>query len=41
MWLTDDADALEELAAVGPDPTRGELCLERFLAALRASSRQV
>lgn len=41
MWLTDDADALEELAAVGPDPTRGELSEERFLAALRASSRQL
>ena len=41
LWLTDDAEAMEELAAVGPDPTRGELTAARFQEALRAGSRQL
>ena len=41
VWLADDADALPELQAVGPDPTRGELPLERFLVSLRAESRRL
>jgi formamidopyrimidine-DNA glycosylase len=41
LWLADDADSLDVLAAVGPDPTRGELTEERFLAALRAGSRRL
>lgn len=41
LWLADDLDAVRELAEVGPDPTRGELPLERFREALRAESRQL
>jgi formamidopyrimidine-DNA glycosylase len=41
LWLAEDADALDEIAAVGPDPTRGELSFERFHAALHAASRQL
>jgi formamidopyrimidine-DNA glycosylase len=41
LWLADDPDALPELAAIGPDPARGELSTERFLAALHAESRQL
>jgi formamidopyrimidine-DNA glycosylase len=41
LWLVEDADQVPELAALGPDPTRGELSEERFLSALRAESRQV
>lgn len=41
LWLTEDADALAELAAVGPDPTRGELTEARFLDALRGASRRL
>jgi formamidopyrimidine-DNA glycosylase len=41
LWLAEEVDAVAELAAVGPDPTRGELTRERFAAALRAESRQI
>lgn len=41
LWLTDDAESMEELNAVGPDPTRGELTEALFGEALRASSRQL
>lgn len=41
LWLTEDADALAELAAVGPDPTRGELTEARFLDGLRGASRRL
>lgn len=41
LWLAEDADALPEIAAVGPDPTRGEIDGAGFLAALRAASRQL
>lgn len=41
MWLTEDADALPELRAVGPDPTRGEIDAVAFGEALRATSRQL
>jgi formamidopyrimidine-DNA glycosylase len=41
LWLAEEVDAVAELAAVGPDPSRGEISRERFLAALRAGSRQL
>jgi formamidopyrimidine-DNA glycosylase len=41
LWLAEEADDVAELAAVGPDPARGELPAEAFLAALRAESRQL
>ncbi|MGE5176766.1 MAG: Fpg/Nei family DNA glycosylase [Hyphomicrobiales bacterium] len=41
LWLAEDADALPEIEAVGPDPTRGEIDAAGFLAALRAASRQL
>jgi formamidopyrimidine-DNA glycosylase len=41
LWLAEDADSIPELSAVGPDPTRGELTEEAFLASLRAESRRL
>ncbi|HJW13110.1 MAG TPA: DNA-formamidopyrimidine glycosylase family protein [Thermoanaerobaculia bacterium] len=41
LWLAEEADDVAELAAVGPDPTRGELTREAFLRALHADSRQL
>lgn len=41
LWLVDDPDAVDEVASIGPDPTRGELSRERLLASLRAESRQL
>lgn len=41
LWLTEDADSLPEIQAVGPDPTRGEIDVAAFTAALRAQSRQL
>jgi len=41
LWLAEEIDAVSELAAVGPDPTRGELGPEALRAALRAESRQL
>ena len=41
LWLTDDRDSIPELAALGPDPARGELTLERFRAAIRTEPRQL
>ncbi len=41
LWLADDVDAVAELREIGPDPTRGELTLEAFAAAARASVRQL
>lgn len=41
LWLADDRDTIPELSAVGPDPSRGELAREAFLAAVRAESRQL
>jgi formamidopyrimidine-DNA glycosylase len=41
LWLADDLDAISEISSVGPDPSRGELARDAFLAALRAESRQL
>lgn len=41
LWLAEEIDAVSELAAVGPDPSRGELTREAFLGAMRAESRQL
>lgn len=41
LWLTDELDSVEELRDLGPDPTRGELTRERFVAAARATVRQL
>ena len=41
LWLAEDRDQVPELSAIGPDPSRGELTLERFRAAIRAESRQL
>ncbi|HEU4724925.1 MAG TPA: DNA-formamidopyrimidine glycosylase family protein [Candidatus Eisenbacteria bacterium] len=41
LWLAEEVDDVAELAAVGPDPSRGELTLESFLTAMRAESRQL
>lgn len=41
LWLVEDVDQVPELAALGADPTRGELSEERFVSALRAESRQL
>ena len=41
LWLLEDGADLPELAALGPDPTRGGAPLESFLAALHAESRQL
>jgi formamidopyrimidine-DNA glycosylase len=41
MILADDLDSVEELKRLGPDPLRGELTLERFTAAARATPRQL
>ena len=41
LWLLEDARDLAELRELGPDPSRGDLTRERFLAALGAESRQL
>lgn len=41
LWLAEEVDAVAELAAVGPDPSRGELSRDDLLRALRAGSRQL
>jgi formamidopyrimidine-DNA glycosylase len=41
MWLAEDPGDVAELRTLGPDPARGTLPLERFLAALRAESRRL
>jgi formamidopyrimidine-DNA glycosylase len=41
LILADDLDSVEELKRLGPDPLGGELTLERFLDAARASTRQL
>ncbi|MEK7347409.1 MAG: DNA-formamidopyrimidine glycosylase family protein [Candidatus Eisenbacteria bacterium] len=41
LWLAEEVDAVAELAAVGPDPSRGELSRDDLLRALRAESRQL
>jgi formamidopyrimidine-DNA glycosylase len=41
LWLAEDAGDVPELAALGPDPARGALPLERFRTALDAESRQL
>jgi len=41
LWLAEEVDAVADLAAVGPDPTRGELPPQAFRAALAAESRQL
>ena len=41
LWLAEEIDAVAELAAVGPDPSRGELTRDAFLTAMRAESRQL
>jgi formamidopyrimidine-DNA glycosylase len=41
LWLADDSNDVPELREIGPDPTRGELTLEAFAAAARATPRQL
>ena len=41
LWLAEEVDAVAELAAVGPDPSRGELSLGALRSAVRAESRQL
>ena len=41
VWLAEEVDAVVELGAVGPDPSRGELSRDDFTRALRAESRQL
>jgi len=41
LWLAEEVDAVTELAAVGPDPTRGELTPAAFRDAVKAESRQL
>ena len=41
LWLADDVERLPEIAAVGPDPTRGELDPAAFRAALGGAARQL
>ena len=41
LWLLEDVADLPDLRAIGPDPSRGELTLERFRVALRAESRRL
>jgi formamidopyrimidine-DNA glycosylase len=41
LWLAEEAEAVSELASVGPDPTRGEVQPDAFRAALGAESRQL
>ena len=41
LWFVGEADDLAELAAVGPDPTRGELTREAFAAAADSTSRRL
>jgi formamidopyrimidine-DNA glycosylase len=41
LWLAEDADSIDDLRTLGPDPTRGELSEERFVSALRDESRQL
>ncbi|HET9951793.1 MAG TPA: DNA-formamidopyrimidine glycosylase family protein [Candidatus Eisenbacteria bacterium] len=43
LWLAEELDDVAEVGPgrIGPDPTRGELTLEGFRAAVRAESRQL
>ena len=41
LWLVDDLDSVEELRAIGPDPTREGMTHEAFAAAARATPRQL
>jgi formamidopyrimidine-DNA glycosylase len=41
LWLADDVDSIPELGRLGPDPSRGELTLERFLESVHAAPRQL
>ena len=41
LWLVDDLADVPELGRIGPDPSRGELSLERFSNALAAGSRRL
>ena len=41
LWLADDVDSIPELGRLGPDPSRGELTLERFLESVGAAPRQL
>ena len=41
LWLAEDRDSIPELAAIGPDPSRGELTLEVFRAAIHGEPRQL
>ena len=41
LWLVEDRDTLPELRVIGPDPSRGELSLERFRSAIGAEPRQL
>lgn len=41
LWLVEDPADVAGVASLGPDPTRGTLTRERFVAALRAESRQL
>ena len=41
LWLADDADDIEAVRSIGPDPARGEMDEAAFRAALHAESRQL
>ncbi len=41
LWLVEDLADVPELGRLGPDPSRGELSLERFAEALRGASRRL
>lgn len=41
LWLAEEVDAVAELAAVGPDASRGEFSRDDLFRALRAESRQL
>lgn len=41
LWLADEVDSVEDLRAIGPDPTRGELTQEAFASAAYATARQL
>jgi len=41
LWLVEDLGDVPDLHALGPDPSRGELTLERFAVAARSSSHRL
>ena len=41
LWLAEDAADVPELSRLGVDPSKGELSLERFTAALETGSRRL